>query len=245
MTVSSPDPDPTLVERVRKLLDKAARTDNEHESELFERKAAELVARHRIDPDRLAERPRPDDLALTEIAVGRGAYVRGRLDLLHNVADSQDVRMVFRSTPSGSVATLAGRREDLEMVEVIYTSLHQQAATKMSELSGSTGASTQRLRRAFLFGFATRVGEMLAETRAVVEANAMQRDATGTTALVLRERRARVEEFARDSWGRVRSAARPSAVSPDGFARGAEAAERADLGRTRLGSREALGRGER
>lgn len=243
MSVSSTNPDPTLVERVRKLLDKAARTDNEHESVVFERKAAELVARHRIDPNRIADRSLPDDLDLVEIEVGRGAYVRGRLDLLHNIADSQDVRMVFRSTPEGSVATLAGRRDDLDIVDVMYVSLHQQVASKMAELRGPTGASTQRQRRAFLFGFASRVGELLAETRVTVEESAARSDAAGTTALVLRERRARVDEFAERSWGRVRSASAPSAVSSDGFARGFEAADRADLGRKGLGARPVLGQG--
>lgn len=233
--------DHTLVERVRKLLDKAARTDNEHEAELFARKAAELVARHRIDPDRLNERSLPEDLDLVDIEVGRGAYVRGRLDLLHRIAESQDVRMVFRSTPRGSVATLAGRRDDLAMVEVMYASLHQQVATKMAELRGRTGASTQRQRRAFLFGFASRVGELLAETRADVETAAEQADTSGTTAVVLRERRARVDEFAVESWGRVRSASAPSAVSPDGFARGFKAADGADLGRRRLGGQSGIG----
>ena len=240
MTSQLSQPDPALVERVRKLLDKAARTDNQHESETFARKAAELVARHRIDPERLAERPLPDDLALLDIAVGRGAYVRGRIDLLHNIADSHDVRMVFRSTPTGSVATLAGRRDDLSIVEVMYASLHQQAAAQMSEIRRSTGAATQRYRRAFLFGFATRVGELLAEARAEVERSESARSGTNTTELVLRERRERVDEFAKESWGRVRSASRPSAISADGFAGGVAAANHADVGRTRLAGRTPL-----
>ena len=128
MTSPLSEPDPSLVERVRKLLDKAARTDNQHESDTFARKAAELVARHRIDPERLAARPLPDDLALVEVAVGRGAYVRGRISLLNHIADSHDVRMVFQATTTGTVATLAGRRDDLSIVEVMYASLHQQVA---------------------------------------------------------------------------------------------------------------------
>jgi len=246
MTSELSEPDPFLVERVRKLLDKAARTDNQHESDTFSRKAAELVARHRIDPERLAERPSPDDLGLVEIVVGRGAYVRGRLDLLHAIAENHDVRMVFQSRPVGSVATLAGRRDDLAIVEVMYASLHQQAASQMAEIRRSTGASTQRHRRAFLFGFATRIGELLAETRATVEEEAASAESnSGTTELVLRERRERVDEFAQQSWGRVRSAAAPSAVVPDGFARGMKAAERADVGRTRLAGHKPLGEGTR
>jgi len=242
MTSRLSEPDPQLVERVRKLLDKAARTDNQHESDTFSRKAAELVARHRIAPDRLTARPLPDDLALVDIEVGRGAYVRGRIALLNGIAESQDVRMVFVSTPTGTVATLAGRRDDLSIVEVMYTSLHQQVAAQMAQIRSTTGAATQRQRRAFLFGFAYRLAELLAETRASVEAAAA---ATGeeSTAIALRERRERVDEFVTESWGKVRSAARPSAVSADGYARGKAAAERADVGRTRLAGHKPLGRG--
>jgi hypothetical protein len=245
MTSPLSEPDPALVERVRKLLDKAARTDNQHESDTFARKAAELVARHRIDPDRLAARPLPDDLALVEILVGRGAYVRGRLDLLHSIADAHDVRMVFRSTPTGSVATLAGRRDDLSIVEVMYASLHQQVASQMSEIRRSTGAATQRHRRAFLFGFATRIGELLAEARATVERSAASTSGPSAAELVLRERRELVDEFAQQSWGRVRSAAAPTAVVSDGFARGAAAAERVDVGRTRLAGHKPVGKAAR
>jgi len=234
--------DPTLVERVRKLLDKAARTDNQHESEMFARKAAELVARHRIDPDRLGARTLPDDLSLLEIVVGRGAYVRGRISLLNHIADSHDVRMVFQATTTGTVATLAGRREDLSVVEVMYASLHQQVAAKMSDIRSTTGAATQRQRRAFLFGFADRIGEMLAETRAAVEAAAVG-SGPASNELVLRARRERIDDFAKESWGRVRSAPRPSAVAPDGFARGVAAADNADVGRARLAGHKSLGRG--
>jgi len=244
MTTYLSNSERAFTERVRKLLDKAERTDNVHEAEAFARKAAELVAEHRIDPDRLADTAQPDDLALAEIEVGRGAYVRGRLDLLHAIADSHDVRMVFRSASTGSIAMLAGRHDDLSIVEMMYSSLHQQVAAKMSELRGPTGASTQRQRRAFLFGFATRIGELLAETRATVEAAAARSSGNDTTAVVLRERRDRVDDFARQSWGRVRSAAAPSAVVPDGFARGVSAADRADVGRTRFAARKKLGAGE-
>ena len=241
MTAPVTEPDTSLVERVRKLLDKAARTDNEHESELFARKAAELVARHRIEPERLADRS-ADDLRLVELEVGRGAYVRGRIALLGGIAEAHDVRMVFRSTPTGSVAMLAGHGADLDVVEVMYASLHAQAAAGMAAIRRQTGAATQRHRRAFLFGFANRIGELLADARADVE-RAEADHGTASTALALRERSERVDDFARRTWGRARSASRASAVHPDGYLRGTAAAERADVGRSRLGGRRALGRG--
>ena len=232
-----------LVERVRKLLDKAASTDNPHEAEAFSGKAADLIARHRIDPSRLTERRGPgDELTVRQVVVGRGAYVRGRLALLGNIADSHDVRMVFQSTPAGSVAILAGRTSDLDLVEVVYASLHNQVAAQMAGLRRGTGAATQRERRSFLFGFADRIGEILAESKTNAEAQARQAPDSGAAmALVVRERRHQVDEFAAQSWGRVRSASRPAGVAADGYGRGSDAANRADVGRRRLDGRHAIG----
>jgi hypothetical protein len=245
MTVIDPftQPPEPLVQRVRKLLDKAERTDNVHESEAFARKAAELVAEHRISPDQLAagER-RSDDLRIVEIMIGRGAYVRARLALLAEIAAAHDVRVIFQSTPVGTVAFAAGHHTDLEIVEMLYSSLHQQAASHMASVKRSTGAATQRYRRSFLFGFAGRIGEILAESRRTVEASVGVTTAAAN-AVMLRERAERVADFVDREWGSVRSASRPRPVQPSGYVSGAAAAERADLGRVRLGGRRSIGRG--
>jgi hypothetical protein len=247
MTAELPEGDRSLVQRVRKLLDKAENTDNPHEAEAFAGKAADLIARHRIDPARLAERgDAADEMALSELDVGRGAYVRGRISLLANVAEAHDVRMVYQSTPTGSVAFLAGRREDLDIVEVLYASLHAQVASQMATLRRSTGAATQRERRAFLFGFAGRIGELLTEVQAAAtrESQATS-DGGAATAVAVRERRERVDDFADRTWGKVRSASRAAPLAVDGYERGANAANRADVGRTRLGGRPAIGSGKK
>lgn len=245
MTSELPQGNHSLVQRVRKLLDKAENTDNAHEAEAFAGKAADLIARHRIDPARLAERGDvSDDLALSELNVGRGAYVRGRIALLANIAEAHDVRMVYQSTPTGSVAFLAGRRSDLEIVKILYASLHSQVASQMATLRRSTGAATQRERRAFLFGFANRIGELLTESHgAAVRESQAAADGGAATALALRERRERVDEFADDAWGKVRNAARAAPLDTGGYQRGSNAAERADVGRTRLRGRAAIERG--
>lgn len=247
MTDQMTQVDRPLIERVRKLLDKAERTDSPHEAEAFAAKAADLVARHRISPEQLAQRDGDgDDLGIRELLVGRGAYVRGRLALLGHIADAHDVRMVYQSTPAGSVAFLAGRGEDLDVVEVMYASLHSQVAGQMAELSRSTGAATQRERRAFLFGFANRIGDLLAESAATAKAESEQRGDHGvSTSLAVRERRERVDGFADQSWGKVRSAAPPAKLSPDGYFQGVDAADRADVGRARLKGRSAIGKGRR
>ena len=243
---ADPAPPESLVQRVRKLLDKAERTDNPHESEAFARKAAELVAQHRIDPEHLSSAPGAprDELRIVELNLGRGAYTRGRLALLTAVAEPHDVKVVFRATPEGTIAYAAGHSTDLDVVEVMYHSLHQQASSQMASIRKGTGAATQRFRRSFLFGFADRLGEIVADSRRRVESSVAASEATGTT-VALRERTERVDEFVVSEWGRVRSAARPSPVQPTGYSSGVAAAERADVGRSRLRARRAIGPGRR
>ena len=205
---TSQDANSTVLDRVRKLMDKAAATSNPHEADAFASKAAQLVARHRIDPARLAERRSTDRLVVREIELGRGAYVRGRLGLLTAVADSHDATVVFGSTPTGTVAYVAGFASDVDVIEVMYHSLHGQAAAAMSEQRRSTGSATQRYRRSFLFGYAERIGELLAASRRSVEQSQAAGSGGSEVALVLRERRDEVEEFARRQFGRTRRARR-------------------------------------
>lgn len=236
--------DQTLVARVRKLMDKAAATSNPHEADAFSRKAAELIARHRIDPDVLAEAG-GDDLAVREVALGRGAYVRARLALLMAVADAYDSRVVFSSTPAGTVAFVAGHGSDLDLVEVMYTSLHAQAAARMSLERRATPAATQRHRRSFLFGYADRVAKSFDEVRtAAAEASPTRVVVDGTGGSLARlERVQQVDEFVSQRFGRVRTARSSAGAELAGWSAGSAAAEQADVGRRRVEGPRSLGPG--
>jgi hypothetical protein len=225
-------------------MDKASATSNVHEADAFSRKAAELVARHRIDPAALAE-DRSDELDLREVALGRGAYVRARLALLMAVAQAHDARVVFASTPTGTIAYVAGYTSDLDVVEVMYTSLHAQAASRMALERRATSAATQRFRRSFLFGYADRVATSLDEARRSAEAaspSVSVVDDVGRS-LARLERGAQVDEFMQQQFGRVRTARSSAGAEVGAWSAGSEAAGRADLGRARLGERRSLGPG--
>jgi hypothetical protein len=231
------------IDTVRKLLAMAESTANEHEADAFAAKAAALIAAHRIDPARLADSGVDDVLAVREVPIGRGAYVRARLALLGAVADAHDCELVWRSGPAGATAVLAGFTSDLEATVVLYHSLHAQAAGRMAGGRRSTAAATQRWRRAFLFGYAARIGELLAETRRRVEHDA--RAAAGGGALPdLPDRAARVRVYASGAFGRVVVAAPPAPAARTGWQHGQHAASAADIGRSRLAGRGQLGPGQ-
>ena len=238
------DADRNLILRVRKLMDKAAATSNVHEADAFSRKAAELIARHRIDPDALVG-SEPDGLRVREIVLGRGAYVRARLALLMAVADAHEARVVFASTPTGTVAYVAGHASDLELVEVMYTSLHAQAAAQMASERRATPAATQRHRRSFLFGYADRVATSFDEVRASAEATSptpVAVDGSGRS-LARLDRIHDVDQFVTARFGRIRTARSSAGAEVGGWKAGSAAAERADLGRQRVEGRRSLGPG--
>ncbi|MDJ0771765.1 MAG: DUF2786 domain-containing protein, partial [Ilumatobacter sp.] len=213
-----------LIAKVRKLLAMAEGSANANEADAFSRKAAELIAAHRIDPDHLrAGAERGDDLAVAEYELGRGAYVRGRLALLQAVAEAHGCRVVFEVRNRGTVAFVAGFRSDLDTVELLYHSLHAQASTRMASQRRATAAATQQWRRSFLFGYADQIHTMFESTRHEVQRHVHPASAALPA---LRARDRRVEEYARQQFGRVVRARRPKAATATGWHAGRTAAQR-------------------
>jgi len=231
--------DSPLVAKVRKLLAMAESSSNPNEADAFSRKAAGLIATHRIDPERLRQTSH-DQLRVLQMALGRGAYVRGRLALLQGIGEAHGCRTVFEIHDRGTVAFVAGFHSDLDTVELLYNSLHTQAASRMASERRATPAATQQWRRSFLFGYAAQIREMLRATAA----EAVRRvHPSSATLPVLRARDKRVDEYARQQFGRVVAARRPKAATATGWEAGKRAASRADLGRGRLPEVRAIGSG--
>ncbi len=228
-----------LIAKVRKLLAMAEGSPHPDEADAFSRKAAELIAAHRLDPARLAE-PDDDVLDIREYAMGRGAYVRARIALLQAVADAHGCQVVFGAGYAGTTAYVAGFRDDLETTDVLYTSLHAQASSRMAAERRRTGAATQQWRRSFLFGFAHEVHQMLERSRATAE-----REVAGASDRLpeLRAREVQVAEHLQQRFGRIGAARPVTGPTPAGYVAGREAASRADVGRRGVAARRALGRG--
>ena len=232
---------PDLLRKVRKLLAKAEATDNAREADAFSAKAAALIAAHRLDPAWLADGRALDELAVRRIPVGRGAYVRARLALLQAIAGAHDAELVWQSGPEGATALVAGFTSDLDATVVLYESLHMQAAARMAAVRRRTPAATQRWRRAFLFGFASRISEMLSTARETAATEVTVRSA-GPPLPDLLARAERVRTYAASAFGRVVAAAAPTPALAAGWDHGHRAAGQVDVGRARLAEQRAIGR---
>ena len=230
--------DEAVIAKVGKLLAMAEGTDNAEEADAFARKAAELIARHRLTPEALVTAD-PSELTLRELELGRGAYVRARFHLLAGIAAAHGCYATFATRMHGTVGHISGHRRDVRTVEVLYASLHQQMATRAGGQRRATAAATQRFRRAFMLGFADEVAAML--TLAHEQALAEHPD-PGSVLPALLAQAVRVRTFAGERLGRIVTARPAAPAVRDGVIAGRRAAADADIGRTRLRSVPAIDR---
>jgi hypothetical protein len=242
--------------RIRGLLDKAGSTGFGPEADALYDKAAELMAKHRIDAALLEASRSPKErspVVERPVDLGSGQYVRARLQLIHHVAQNHGCRLLTHTTRNGRVATVVGIEDDCGRVELLYTSLLLQATrlagAAWSERPRRSSGSQVAWKREFMFGFAARVGERLAELSAL--AAAVSDDdagdgpgAGGSVALVLAGRSERVDDWIARAYPRVRSLAPAAGFSGHGgLAAGRSSADQADLGsRAVAAGRRALSR---
>jgi hypothetical protein len=238
----------TILRRIRGLLDQAENTPYPDEAETFAAKAAELMARYRIDQAMVSRSaPDPRHIIEADIDLGRGQYVRARLLLLGVVANAFDCRLLSSSGPSGRTGHVIGQADDVAQVSMLYTSLLLQATRAADGEPTPRGHGRVTFRRGFLIGFANRVGDRLEAQMARAVSEADQADARPegrrSVALVLADRREAIDSWVADKYGRLGRLGPAAPVSLGAAQRGQAAADRADLGgRAVRSSRAALSR---
>ncbi|MEU6795435.1 DUF2786 domain-containing protein [Nonomuraea wenchangensis] len=217
------------LERVRKLLAKAERTDNEHERATFMAAASALMAKHGIDAlSPGADRETPGDRVVTLPA----PWAREKARLVSLVAQAVRCRpLLIGRGDDGHRVHVFGFAADLERADLLATSLLLQMASGLARVRPPGDAVSPRAyRRSWLIGFTDEVYRLLCAAEAGAEA-----DAAGTgTALVLADRRAEVERAVAAHYPRVRMSV--PRTSGTGYRDGVAAARHADLGRTGMPS---------
>jgi hypothetical protein len=157
--------DQKILARVRALLAKAESTQFGPEAEALSAKAQELMNRHAFDRALLAaDTQRPPTAASARLWLDN-PYVEAKSSLVAAIAKANRCRSVFY--PRLGFVALVGEEMDLEITELLATSLLVQATRAMvAEGSHTTGAGTSRtrsFRRSFLVSYAVRIGERLDE----------------------------------------------------------------------------------
>lgn len=220
--------DQRMLARVRGLLAKAESTEFDEEAEALTAKAQELITRHAIAEALLDAPDHTGEPSVRRVPVDN-PYPDAKASLLSAVADANRCQAVH-SADLGWV-TLVGYDGDLDAVELLGASLLAQAISAMARQGSRTGrdgrSTTRSFRRAFLFGFAARIGERL---RAAVDGEVLATGAARARLLpVLAARDDRVHAAVTATFPHLERRT-TQLTNTTGWSAGRAAADLADLG---------------
>ncbi len=163
--------DQKMLARVRALLAKAESTTFPEEAEALSAKAQELMSRYsleRIVVENSAPGSDPHPAAARRLWLDN-PYVAAKALLVGAVAEANRCRTVL--SEKLGFTTVLGDQVDLEIVELLATSLLVQATRAMvsagSQTTRTGRSRTRSYRQSFLLAYATRIGERLATARDV------------------------------------------------------------------------------
>lgn len=238
----------TKMTKIRALLAKAEdAAATPAEAQAFSAKAFELMAQYGIemamieahgDADK-AKKLRPQ-VRNVEVTSPRA---RDGVSLMAAIAVSLRCRVVLRRWDTATKnLTLIGFASDLDRVDTLYRSLSVQMHTGLASVDVPYGQSVRAFRNSWALGFISVVGRRLneAEQQAARDAD-VSKGSTGSTALVLADRSAQVDQTLKEEFPNLRPA-QTRRSSGHGYTAGWEAGLRADLGHDRPGRRHSLSR---
>jgi hypothetical protein len=224
------DVPPNTLHKIRALLAKAESTDFEAEAEAFTAKAQEMMTRHSIDVAMIAAHS-------AGVGGHRGvATVRVHID--NPYADEKALFLSVLATVNGAKSiwspgpgfcTLMGFPVDVQLTEMLFTSLLVQA-THASALATASRRDlrTATFRRAFLVSFADRIGERLEDARSTVQQEAEVQYGS-ELAPVLASKAAAVDAAFKEAFPNT-ATMKSKRYDSHGWSAGRAAADRADIG---------------
>jgi Protein of unknown function (DUF2786) len=218
--------DQKVLARVRGLLAKAESTDFPEEAEALSAKAQELMSRHAFERALLdADEHVPQTASSRRVWLDT-PYVGAKAQLVAAVAAANRSKGVVYEK-LGFIA-LIGADLDLEITELLSTSLLLQATRAMVAVGAGVDTRSRTYRQSFLLAYATRIGQRL---RAAAE-DSDDHTADDRLLPVLADREKAVSELFEDLY--------PSTVkksytvgSAAGWEAGTAAADQADIGLNR------------
>ena len=224
--------DERVLTRVRALLAKAESTDYPAEAETFTAGAQALMARHSIDHALLAATGRvpSDEPGARRIGI-ENPYEGPKTSLLNAVATANNCRAVW--TKEFGFVTIIGFPTDLDLVEVLFTSLLVQATAAMTREGSKADrygrSRTRGFRQSFLVAYASRIGERLTEATRQQTAEAAAAGAPNLLP-VLASRADAVAAASQVLFPALRLSSGARVTDREGWACGRAAADRARLG---------------
>ena len=222
--------DAKTLKLIRALLAKAEATTFEAEADAFTAKAQELMTRHSIDAAVLAAAavggPTAAGVESRRVHIDN-PYAEEKATLLSALASVNGAKCIW--VPYAGFSTLMGFPVDLQLTDLLFTSLLVQATrASAAATAADRRLSTPSFRRAFLVAFADRIAERLEAARRHV-ATAAVAEYGSSLAPVLASREAAVVAAYEQAFPHA-TTMKSRSYNAAGWYAGRAAADAADIG---------------
>lgn len=215
-----------IKDKIRALLNQAADRAGTPEGDAFQARAFDLIAKYGLSENDIRRGYEPGEI-ITETYQLHGPYMPEKRILLREISGPLGVYMVYYQGTDR--ALLTGTERNIERAIFLYELIEIQAMREAAGQYGDAYTATRTVRRSFLQGYAARIGGRLHRAE-----NDAREDMAAHGALVPLDEYDRAMNHAHANM-RIGSARRSrSGFSADGFSRGGDAADRADIGNTRV-----------
>lgn len=234
------------IDKIQKLLAKAERAGTPEEADAFFSKAQELMTLWAIDEAMLATKGKQaNDVVTHEQVETNKTYAKQEAYLWTAVGRPNGVAVLM--SPPGHqrpYVMLIGFKSDIERLKLLVTSLNVQCATQATRMfrahvetlrSKPTAMEGYVWRRSFRVGFASRIGTRLEDIKAAT-VNEADKTSGGTLLPALRSRSQDVLEYTAANFRVGKASNRQKSYDSSGASAGRAAADRADLGQSRMGT---------
>ncbi|MDP3972389.1 MAG: DUF2786 domain-containing protein [Candidatus Nanopelagicales bacterium] len=219
------------LERIRGLLAKAESSTFEAEAAAFTAKAQEMMTRHAIDAALVHGQSAPDRQQPVAVRVPIDApYADAKSLLLQTVAHAGRCRSF--AMDGLAMSTVVGYPDDVDGVEMLFTSLLLQAQSALADDAKHAPAGTrtrsQSYRSAFLLAYTTRIGIRLDEINDAVYAQ-VNAEKGSAFLPVLRSRSEAVDDYVSRQYGDLTDSHVRGGYDAAGWASGHAAGQNAQL----------------
>lgn len=235
----------SLKSKIALLLNKAERSDNDHERDAFNAKAENLMLAYGIEVAELEAVGEVKPEEIVRVMRGyTGGYALLMPEFVYRVATAMGGLRVIQSNGSGSrVVWLIGHATDVETGWTIIDSLEKQALSAMKRWARAQNADTAsfyrllpgpekfKSRREYVLGFSQGAASRIRSEKVVV-----QGDASPGAALVLVDKTTRVNDYMDDQYSHLKPAKDRRAQGVTGNGAGFRDGQNANVGTTALPS---------
>ncbi|HOY82946.1 MAG TPA: DUF2786 domain-containing protein [Rhodoglobus sp.] len=214
------------------------------EAEAFYAKAQALASKYQIDAEMIRQRRgdiAPDDKMGSEFHEVPAMYEQAHIALWAEIAKANDVHIFIKPGKPKKIC-ITGYKSDREVVKMLVVSLQIHVLREARAASKAAGGDYY-FRRSFIMAFARRIGDRVREQR--LNALNTHKSDTGSDMLPALVNKAELAKKAAFAEFDLRSGrARSLKGNSSGAEQGRAAADRADIGNTRIGgSGRAIGGG--